>query len=68
MNGTIERTRIDRDGNVFAGFLEPLDHRGFVDKYEPVKSTAPWRGIKLGGRVKNGFRTRREAADWVVTP
>ncbi len=67
---SIEENRIvvDREGVVYAGTASPLSMRGYVDKYRPVKAATPWRGIKEGGREQRGFRTRKEAAEWVVKP
>lgn len=67
---TTDETRIaiDRSGVVYAGTKPPLSRRGYVDKYRPVKAATPWRGIKEGGREQRGFRTRKEAAEWVVQP
>ena len=66
---TDQRIVINRDGQVFYSPNEPpATMRGYVDKYRPVSSRLPWRGVKIGGHAKYGFRTRKEASEWVVKP
>ncbi len=60
------RVVVDREGIVYTGTEKALVRRGYVDKNTPVSGSAPWSAEKLDGSRAFGFRTRRDAVDWVT--